>query len=62
MRSSTKYLHLPTEDFFCKTPPLTPLEIQLSLIPFFKYSGLTGPPTPKEIPIPSEGGGSVDIF
>ena len=45
----------PTEGIFSKTPP--PLwKFQLSFIHFFKFSGLTEPPTPQEIPIPSVGG------
>ena len=45
----------PTEGIFSKTPP--PLwKFQLSFIHFFKFVGLTEPPAPQEIPIPSVGG------
>ena len=45
----------PTERIFSKTPP--PLwKFQLSFIHFFKFFGLTEPPPPQEIPIPSVGG------
>ena len=45
----------PTEGIFSKSPP--PLwKFQLSFIHFFKFFGLTAPPTSQEIPIPSVGG------
>ena len=45
----------PTEGNFSKTPP--PLwKFQSSFIHFFIFFGLTEPPTPQEIPIPSVGG------
>ena len=45
----------PMEGIFSKTPP--PLwKFQINFIHFFKFFGLTEPPTPQEIPIPSVGG------
>ena len=45
----------PIEGTFLRpSPPLW--KFQLSFIHFFKCFGLTEPPTPKEIPIPSVGG------
>ena len=45
----------PMEGIFSRTP--SPLwKFQLSFIHFFKFFGLTEPPTSREIPIPSVGG------
>ena len=51
--NSRKYPYLPQgRHFFSKMPP--PLwKFQLSFIHFFTFFGLTEPPTPQEIPIPS---------
>ena len=45
----------PREEIFSKTPH-TPLEIPIKLHTCLKFLGLTEPPTPQEIPIPSVGG------
>ena len=43
--------------FFLRTPPPPPLwTSQQSFTHFFKFLGLTEPPTPQEIPLPSVGG------
>ena len=54
MCNSRKYPYLPHgRDFFLRAPPLW--KFHLSFIHFFKFFGLTEPPTPQEIPIPSVG-------
>ena len=55
MCNSRKYPYLPHgRDFFQDPPPFW--KFQLSFIHFFKFFGLTEPPTPQETSIPSVGG------
>ena len=54
MCNSRKYPYFPHGlGIFSKTPPLW--KLQLSFIHFLKFFGLTEPPIPQEIPIPSLG-------
>ena len=62
MCNSRRYPYLLHRGHFLR-PPSPPLfwKFQLSFIHFFKFFGLTEPPNPQEIPIPSVRG-SMDIF
>jgi len=52
----------PMEGIFSSTsPPLWKFQLPVSFIHFFKCFGLSEPPAPKEIPIPSVGE-SMDVF
>ena len=48
------YMYLPYGRDFFQDPPYL-WKFQLSFINFFKFFGLTEPPTSQEIPIPSVG-------
>ena len=51
----------PTEVFFFLRPPKPLWKFQLSFIYFFKFFGVTEPPTPQEIPIPLVGGYFLEL-
>ena len=51
-----------TEGIFSKIPPPQEIPTKLHTVHFFKFFGLTEPPTPHEIPILSVGGGGYGYF